>query len=44
LVLIGVDMPTDSFQKTLESCLLTDEEMAMGPKKWAALEDPMPAW
>lgn len=44
LVLIGVDMPEASFQKTLESCLLTDEEMAMGPNAWAILEDPMPAW
>ena len=23
-----------SFQKLLDSCLLTDDEMAMGPEKW----------
>ena len=29
----------------LDGCLLTDEEMAMGPEAWAAeFEDELPAW
>jgi hypothetical protein len=29
----------------LDSCLLTDEEMTMGPERWVEeFEDPLPPW
>jgi hypothetical protein len=30
--------------RQLEACLLTSEELARGPKRWARLEDPFPTW
>jgi len=35
LVFIGVGLKHAPIQKTLDACLLTDAEMAMGPEKWA---------
>ena len=34
IVFIGHKMKGDVIQKLLDDCLLTDEEMALGPKKW----------
>jgi len=34
LVFIGVGLKHAAIQKLLDSCLLTDDEMAMGPEKW----------
>jgi len=34
LVFIGVDLSHTAIQSTLDECLLTDEEMDMGPVKW----------
>lgn len=29
----------------LDSCLLSEEEMDMGPERWALeIDDPLPAW
>ncbi|KAG2447663.1 hypothetical protein HYH02_007579 [Chlamydomonas schloesseri] len=46
LVWIGVEpMDERALRAMLDACLLTDEEMAMGPERWAAeLQDPLPAW
>ncbi|KXZ51905.1 hypothetical protein GPECTOR_11g339 [Gonium pectorale] len=45
LVWIGIDMDEQRLRAMLDECLLTDEEMALGPEGWAAqLEDPLPAW
>ena len=40
LVCIGQDLDHEAAQKELESCLLTDEEMAGGSKTWFGLKDP----
>jgi len=34
IVFIGHGMKKDVIQELLDSCLLTDQEMAMGPKEW----------
>merc|ERR1712113_836628 len=34
IVFIGHKMKGDVIQKLLDDCLLTDEEFALGPKKW----------
>jgi G3E family GTPase len=44
LVLIGVDWDKSMQVAMLETCLLSDEEMAKGPAKWATFEDPFPQW
>jgi hypothetical protein len=28
----------------LDACLLSDEELALGPVTWSSFEDPLPAW
>jgi G3E family GTPase len=38
----GVDRAT--LQNSLDSCLLTDEEMAGGPDPWRSFADPFPSW
>ncbi len=44
LVFIGLHMPHAPIVARLEACLLTDEELALGPEGWRAFEDPFPAW
>ena len=34
IVFIGHEMNRDAIKKILDECLLTDEEMALGPEKW----------
>jgi len=34
LVFIGQSLKNEVIQKTLDQCLLTDQEMVMGPEKW----------
>lgn len=42
IVLIGMDMDRPVIESMLEDCLLTDEEMKLGPKAWEDYEDPLP--
>jgi G3E family GTPase len=44
LVLIGMDMDEAALRSRFDDCLLTDEEMRLGPAGWAAFEDPLPTW
>jgi hypothetical protein len=45
LVWIGVNMDESALRSMLGACLLTDDEMALGPEGWAAqFEDPLPPW
>ncbi|NIE73533.1 GTP-binding protein [Pantoea sp. Ap-967] len=44
LVLIGMDMDEPSLRASFDACLLTDEEMALGPKGWMKLPNPLPGW
>jgi hypothetical protein len=44
LVFIGIGMDEISLYDSLQACLLTDEEMAMGPLGWQSFPDPFPSW
>ncbi len=44
LVFIGIDMDTIAIYDSLQECLLTDEELALGPAVWATFNDPFPQW
>jgi G3E family GTPase len=44
LVFIGANMEKDVLIEALNTCLLTDAEMKLGPTRWKKLADPFPAW
>lgn len=44
LVFIGLDYNEATLRAQLDTCLLTDAELAMGPQAWASLPDPFPRW
>jgi G3E family GTPase len=44
IVFIGCGMDETALRRALDSCLLTDAEMAGGPRAWAKLPDPFPEW
>jgi len=45
IVIIGIGMDREALTAMLDTCLLTDEEMAMGPEGWlAAFADPFLPW
>lgn len=44
LVLIGIGMDQDALRGRFDACLLTDAEMAQGPKAWTTWPNPMPGW
>jgi G3E family GTPase len=44
LVFIGQGMDRGGMEAALASCLLTDEEMALGPEGWAKMPDPFGDW
>jgi G3E family GTPase len=43
IVLIGMGMDQAMLTKWFDAALLTDEEFALGPEKWAQLPDPFPS-
>ncbi|MBM3846784.1 MAG: cobalamin biosynthesis protein CobW, partial [Verrucomicrobia bacterium] len=44
IVVIGIAMDEDEVRAGFDACLLTDDEMALGPEGWAAFPDPFPRW
>lgn len=45
IVWIGIAMDREALTAMLDACLLTDEEMALGPEGWAeVMEDELPEW
>ncbi|CAM5208876.1 GTP-binding protein OS=Castellaniella sp OX=1955812 GN=EPN31_08205 PE=3 SV=1 [Castellaniella denitrificans] len=44
LVLIGMDMDERALRAGLDACLLTDEEMGLGPDAWQQWPTPFEAW
>jgi G3E family GTPase len=44
LVFIGQDLDEPALRARLERCLLTDEEMALGPEEWQTFSDPFGRW
>jgi len=42
IVFIGIEMDRVVIESRLEECLLTDEEMVLGPEQWAQFSDPLP--
>ncbi len=44
LVLIGMGLDEADLRARLAACLLTDDEMRLGPAGWATFNDPFPSW
>lgn len=44
VVFIGINLDQDAIRSTLDSALLTDSEMELGPDAWSKMADPFPAW
>lgn len=44
LVFIGIEMEREEIERSLNACLLTDEEFALGPEGWKEFTDPFGAW
>ncbi|WP_322822098.1 zinc metallochaperone GTPase ZigA [Chloroflexus sp.] len=44
LVFIGQDFDESALRARMTSCLLTDEEMKLGPTGWATFTDPFGSW
>jgi len=44
IVIIGVNMDQEKIKNELERCLLTDEEMQLGPEGWKSFDDKFDPW
>eukprot|EP01125_Pyxidicula_operculata_P012482 TRINITY_DN4093_c0_g2_i1.p1 TRINITY_DN4093_c0_g2~~TRINITY_DN4093_c0_g2_i1.p1 ORF type:complete len:765 (+),score=112.94 TRINITY_DN4093_c0_g2_i1:600-2894(+) len=44
IVIIGLKMKKEEISNHFTSCLLTDEEMQLGPHEWFQYEDPLDPW
>lgn len=44
LAIIGVDLDADAVRTQLDTCLLSNAELALGPAQWLSLPDLFPRW
>ncbi len=44
LTIMGYDLNELELRRAFKSCMLTDEEFALGPEQWAKWPDPLPEW
>jgi G3E family GTPase len=44
IVLIGTRMDEVTLRAAFDSCLLDDDELALGTKEWLQFDDPFPSW
>jgi G3E family GTPase len=44
IVIIGMQMDKANIEARFNTCLLTDDEIAMGMEAWRSLPDPFPKW
>jgi G3E family GTPase len=44
IVLIGTGMDEETLRAAFDSCLLDDDELALGAKEWLRFDDPFPSW
>ena len=44
IVFIGIGVDEAALRRDLDACLLTPAERSGGPRAWASLPDPFPAW
>ncbi|QHC58044.1 GTP-binding protein [Rathayibacter sp. VKM Ac-2760] len=44
LAFFGLDLDADALTDVLNRCLLTPNELLLGPQFWAGIDDPFPAW
>ncbi|WP_168072757.1 zinc metallochaperone GTPase ZigA [Caulobacter sp. SSI4214] len=44
IVLIGQNMDRGALERGFDACLVSDLQFGFGPKAWAKLSDPFPAW
>jgi len=44
LAIIGIGLDEGHVRAQLDACLLTDQEMAQGPRAWQKFGDPFPTW
>lgn len=44
IAIIGLDLDEHVASSALDSCLLTDTEIAAGPSSWIHIADPFPEW
>ena len=44
IAFMGVELDADSLRTQLDSCLLTEAELAAGTESWHELIDPFPSW
>ncbi|ONG45421.1 hypothetical protein BKE38_26540 [Pseudoroseomonas deserti] len=44
LVFIGIELDEEALRAALETCLLTEAEMALGQRGWRRLDDPFQTW